>query len=318
MSSYFDQFDQTIGDAVQRLAHKPRHVRLLRRVRRRPGFAVVIAALVIAAPALGAVTHWYGLGAPNHPQSEAPAFGVGSAIPGTAKLLSLRVTDSQGGPPWGIRIVSTQHGSCQEVGRVENGQLGSLGIDGYWHDDHLFHPFPANWVGESCGSAGGAPGSTPDGGGAGIYDASANVPTYRNGTQTDGCTIEREETLDGRRLLHAAPGPQACPRESLRIVMFVSLGSQAKSIAYRNPGGGLRTEQSPDGTFLLVFPLNATTCRQYLNGQLTSNGACDRIFHRNPSRLSDPLSAAISRINLSDGKSCLVTGPGLLSNCPAH
>jgi len=99
----------------------------------------------------GADTHWYGIGAPNHPQSEAFAFGVGNAIPGGGQLLPLRVPDPQGGPPWGVRIVRTEQGSCLEVGRVEDGQLVSLGIDYYWHNDHLFHPYPINWVGGDCG-----------------------------------------------------------------------------------------------------------------------------------------------------------------------
>lgn len=62
MSSYFDQIEQAMGDALERrFARKPRHVRWLGRIRRHPGPAVLLATLVVAAPAVGAATHWYGL-----------------------------------------------------------------------------------------------------------------------------------------------------------------------------------------------------------------------------------------------------------------
>lgn len=304
MNSYFDQIEQTMGEAVQRLAHKAWYVRLLRRFRRNPGLAALITALVATAPAVGAVTHWYGLGAPNHPQSQARAFGVGNAIVRTARVLPLRVQDPDGGPPWGIRFVRTRQGSCDEIGRVSNDQIGSLGTDDYWNDDRLFHPYPVNWVGGICGS-----GPSVGGGGSGVYDASANVPKFHNGKQTAGCAINPNAGL----------GRPACPRRSLRIVMSIALGSQVKSITYRTPAGGLRTERSPDsnGTFLLVFPLDATTCRRYLQGHFTSSGLCNHNFvlrRRHP--FVNPLSAAIKKLNLRNGKACAVTSPALLSACP--
>lgn len=303
MNSYFDQIEQTMGDAVARHAHKPWHRRLVRRIRRHPGTVVGIAVLVGAAPAVGAVTHWYGLGAANHPQSEARAFGVGNAIVRTARVLTLRVRDPAGGPPWGIRFVRTQQGSCDEIGRVDNDRIGSLGIDGYWHDDHLFHPYPASWVGGTCSS-----GSTVGGGGSGVFDASANTPKFHAGAQSNGC-----QTNPDRKL-----GRPACPQGSLRIIMTIALGSTVKSIIYRTPAGNLQEESSPksDGTFLLVFPLNATTCRRYLQGHFTSRGTCEHnraVRTRRP--FATPLSAAIKSINLRNGKSCAVVGPALLAKC---
>jgi hypothetical protein len=305
MNNYFAQIEHAMGEAVQRNAHKPRRLRLLHGIRRHPGLVVAVTTgLVFAAPAVGAITQWYGLGAANQPQSMARAFGVGRAVAGSAKLLPLRVADPRGGPPWGIRLVRTQHGSCAEVGRVEDGRLGSLGIDGYWHDDRLFHPYPTSWVGGSCGTGSGG------GGAGGIRDASANIPTFRNTEQTDGCVVEPA----------GSQARTACPLENLRIVISVSLGPRVTSITYRTATGKLATEESPasHGTFLFVFPLNAATCRRVLQGRLTTTGSCDVTGGPTRSRFANPFEATIARINLRNGKSCRVTSPVLLSNCPRH
>lgn len=117
MNSYFDQVEQTMGDAVERLAHKPWHVRLLHTIRRHPGPAVVLATLVVATPAVGAVTNWYGLtsvqfhaeglldpkGNPKPAVNSYPD-GAGSVIhwsmcsPGTSKCTALSSTSGTADP----------------------------------------------------------------------------------------------------------------------------------------------------------------------------------------------------------------------------
>jgi hypothetical protein len=68
-------------------------------------------------------------------------FGV--VRPGDSRLLPIRVADPQGGPPWGLRLVRTTRGdTCVQLGRVQDGQLGSLGIADAWDNDHRFHPIP--------------------------------------------------------------------------------------------------------------------------------------------------------------------------------
>ena len=259
----------------------------------------MLAALVVATPAVGAATNWFGFGAPNHPQSEAQAFGVGNAIAGTTKLLSLRVPDPQGGPPWGMRVVTTQTGSCQEFGRVEDGQLGSLGIDDYWNDDHLFHPYPKNWVGQACGS-----GSAALGAGAGQFNASANIPSARNGEQLTGC--KQSTAVLGDR--------PVCPSGSLRFVIFGQLGSDVKSITYEQSNHSLATERTAGkyGAFLLVFQMNAATCRLYLHGNL-AGGGCVRSPTTSTRPFQTPLTAAIKAITYRNGRTCPIKGPGLQS-----
>lgn len=286
-TDFFDRTETKLRAGLRRGAHLPWYSRLWRG-RSSRSLVVVFAALAVATPAVGAVTHWYGLGAPNNPRPELQAWGFGNAIRGGSRLLLLRVPDPQGGPPWGIRLVRVQGGTCKQIGRVENGQIGSLGIDDYWHNDQLFHPYPAKWGGQSCGTNG-------DGGGGGMFDASANAPTFHNGVQADGCAINPR----------AASSRPACPSGSLRIVLFITLGTRAKSITYRTQTGTLQTQKSPDrqGTFLLVFPLDATTCRRYLQGQLESKGTCRPHVRRGLSTASNPFSAAIKTINLRNGKS---------------
>ncbi len=85
-----------------------------------------------------------------------PSEGIG--VPVSSRLLPVRAQDPDGGLPWGIRIVETSRGLvCAQVGRIDNGQLGELGIDGAFNNDGLFHPFPAGVVQSFPG------GSTEDG-----------------------------------------------------------------------------------------------------------------------------------------------------------
>jgi hypothetical protein len=85
-----------------------------------------------------------------------PSEGIG--VPVSSRLLPVRAQDPDGGLPWGMRIVETSRGLvCAQVGRIDNGQLGELGIDGAFNNDGLFHPFPSGVVQSFPG------GSTEDG-----------------------------------------------------------------------------------------------------------------------------------------------------------
>ena len=91
------------------------------------------------------------IGAPINPLvrfgNPDPARGWGALVPTSARLLDLRVADPAGGPPWGLRVVSTTRGvGCLQVGRVVDGKLGVLGQDGVAHDDHRFHELPLDAV----------------------------------------------------------------------------------------------------------------------------------------------------------------------------
>ncbi len=239
MNDYFDRVEQGMSEAVRRRAHVPWYVRILG-VGRARVLVVVLACLVVAAPAVGAVTNWFGVGAPKRFPAQSRTQDAGRALPATSGLLGLRVADPQGGPPWGLRIVRTTRGdTCIQVGRVEDGKLGSLGIDGSSGNDHLFHAFPNTSVGENCG--------TTDAVGDGFVNVGYS-----------GVSASADPSQGGG-------GVQA----SSRFVFMGLLGPEAASVTYRAPDGSVKTEKTSggDGAYLLVFPVNASTCNFYARGQ---------------------------------------------------
>jgi hypothetical protein len=213
MSSYFDRVEQAMCEVVQRGAHRRWHLRLLGVVRAHR-LAAVVAALVIATPtvaAVGAVSGWFGLGQPDVSYPVSASSGLGQTVPGT-RMLPIRVADPGGGPPWGLRLVKTTRGdTCVQVGRVEYGELGSLGIDDSWGNDHRFHPIsPNDGVADLCGATDGAGhgfvSSTRHG-----WPASAYTPTdYGSGAAVGYCqsagTIPERERSRVRACPQAACG----------------------------------------------------------------------------------------------------------------
>jgi hypothetical protein len=116
----------------------------------------------------------------------APIATAGEGIPvvGGSRLLPLRVADPAGGLPWGMRIIHTTRGLiCVQIGRVDDGQLGELGVDGAFHDDGRFHPLPTDalpdvlaggggWSGGNCSS----PGDTFAGDSVGLALSASSSP----------------------------------------------------------------------------------------------------------------------------------------------
>ena len=300
MSSYFDRVEQGMCEAVERRAHRPWYVRFLRGRRSRT-LAVVLAALVIAAPAVGAVTNWYGFGSPDQFPPQSPTLSAGRALPTSSELLSLRVPDPQGGPPWGLRLVRTTRGdTCIQLGRVENGKLGSLGIDYAWNDDHQFHPFPNTSEGDDCGTTDAVgDGFLSVGGGAEI--ASANPTAGARGPQSRTCRPEPQ----------LGNGGPLCPPGSTRMVFMGLLGPDAASITYEAPDGSLKTEKTSgkDGAYLLVFPLNAATCYLYTHGLSRSYGPCGAGEQMGASPRSP---GAVTAVTYRDGQTCSVTNTKVL------
>jgi len=297
MSSYFDRVEQGMSEAVERRMHRPRYLRILGVARGRT-LTVLFAALVVATPAVGAVTNWFGIGAPDRFPSQSPTIDAGRALPGTSELLSLRVPDPRGGPPWGLRLVRTTRGdTCVQVGRVEDGRLGSLGIDDAWNNDHLFHPFPNTSIGDTCG--------TTDAVGNGFVNvaytgvvASANPTAGATGPQARNC----------RPLDEGAGNAPLCPPGSLRMVFMGLLGPDATSVIYQAPDGSLRAEQTSgrDGAYLLVFTFNKSTCSLYTRGgPFGGYGPCggtESLMGASPG-----LPGAVKAVTYRDGHVCRLT-----------
>lgn len=310
MSDYFSDVRRGLGDAVERRSH----LRWYRRVRLAHGRALVgvFAALVIATPAVAAVSGWFSIGKPNVPPPARRGVMYGVEKPGSSRLLALRVPDPFGGPPWGLRLVRTSRGdTCVQYGRVENGQIGSLGIDDAWHNDHKFHAISAkDSADDQCGST--------DAVGHGYLSgdilgeqASANIYHQGQGSSrtVQGCRLPQYMSVFGLRHrpphfpppVSTSPG---CPPDAGRVVFYGLLGPDATSITYRKPGGGLATEPTSGrvGAYLLVFPYTEATCYEYSHSPGRSV-SCDS-FSEGGISPGEP--GAVTKITYRDGHSCTV------------
>jgi hypothetical protein len=296
MSDYFDQFELALTEAVGRRAHLRWYARWRVPIRSR-GLTIVIVSLVVAAPAVaavGALSGWFSAGKPDVFYPASPSTGLGRTIPGT-RMLPIREADPAGGPPWGLRLVRTDRGdTCLQVGRVEDGEIGSLGIDYSWGNDHKFHPINRNdGAADVCGAT--------DAAGHGFVNssrhgwaASAFIPSdYGRGKAASYCRGGNPERAGSR--------VPVCPAGSLRMIFVGLLGPDAKSITYRTPSGATKTEQTVGGVgaYLIVFKQTATGCRILIgegndcaaNYEFTDNAAL-----RSPT--------AVTSVTYKDGRTC--------------
>jgi hypothetical protein len=300
MNDYFSTVRQGLGDAVERQAHLRWYSRLWRAPRARP-LVVVVATLVIATPAVAAVSGWFSPGKPNPPGPVSPVTLYGVVKPGHSRLLQLRVADEQGGPPWGLRVVRTTRGdTCVQIGRVEAGQLGSLGIDDAWHNDREFHAIsPDARADIHCGST--------DAVGHGFLNGAIDGETasvdlggdWQSAIKIGGCQLSGFGGGSSR---------PDCPAGANRIIFYGLLGPDAVSITYRNPGGRLSTQRllRGVGAYLLVFPYNAKTCAEYTHSWDSSHSCNTSTEGGGP---TPPVPGAVVKVTYTDGRSCNLSGP---------
>jgi hypothetical protein len=197
---------------------------------------VLLASTTIALAAGGVIL----TGAPV--RSRAPQNpNVGNGVParGASLLLPLSVPDPEGGLPWSMRIVNTTRGEvCLQVGRLQNGQLGELGLDGAFHDDGRFHPMSAAVL----------PTMTRIGV---VAPADANTSCQLAGKAVAG----RHIGLDRSAAEGAARAKP--PRSVLRDIDYGILGPQAVSVTYRSGKQHLTVPVVPGtGAYLIVQRTN--------------------------------------------------------------
>lgn len=251
MSDYFDHVEHELRAAVRRHDHLPWHVRL--RLRHSRPLVVGLAALVVAGPALAAVTllrSGSSVG-PNVPPTPTAFDGV--AITSSIRLLPLRAPDPAGGPSWGLRIDRTTRGVvCLQLGRIAFGTVGALGRDGAFGNDGRFHPFSPDYhPGPPC--------SVPDAHGNAFVNvawfgipASALVPGYLQQGCTPNPAIRRTIEQAQRAKRRLSP---VCATADLRGVYYGLLGPDAVSVTHRTASGKLvTTPTGPDGAYLIVLP----------------------------------------------------------------
>jgi hypothetical protein len=105
--------------------------------------ALAIPLLLVLSTVALAATGVIRIGAPAEKGSRfAPPLRGGGLVKGTVRLLQIATPDPAGGPPWGMRVLSTKAGEgCVQVGRLLDGKLGALGRDNAFGDDGQFHEF---------------------------------------------------------------------------------------------------------------------------------------------------------------------------------
>ena len=200
------------------------------RPRLRSGFAAfnlrLIAALVLLLAA-AAVALADGLlsGAPvPAPYKAQPRKDDGAPLGASATLLALSVPDPAGGPPWGMRMLRTTRGDgCLQYGRLYDGQLGVLGQDGAFDDDHRFHALSQ----EDTVSGSGTCSPLDAHGRLFVSVQSQAVPAS---AYPQGC-IPRVDYGRGARD-PGDPGIALCPAGDARALFYGVLGPDVKSITY--------------------------------------------------------------------------------------
>ena len=325
MNDYFDELETGLRDAVRRRSHLPWHARLLQLSMRHRGLAVVLASLVVATPAVaavGAASGWFGRGS-SPIYYHAPAnSGIGKVPPKDGRLLPIRVADPDGGPPWGIRLVKTTRGeTCIQVGRVVDGEIGQLGIDRAWHDDHKFHEIkPNDQLADLCASTDAAGDGFVNQGAHGA-PASVDIPLDNSGGSHNACVDPnmspnapfpaRPGKLPPRlkkvlkRLQQQRRADGDCPPHAMRMIFAGLLGPDAKSITYKTPGGQTRTEQTVGGVgaYLIIFRETASNCSDLTQSLFTSSTGCDPSQNNGATPdLQQP--SAVTSVTYADGKTC--------------
>jgi hypothetical protein len=205
-----------------------------RRVSAHVRVALVVLVLVLATAAItlaatGVILTGSPVGTVRVPVATA---GEGVPVAGGARLLPLRVADPAGGLPWGMRIVHTTRGLiCVQLGRVDDGQLGQLGVDGAFHNDGRFHPLPTDALPDTLG----------------------NVAGWMTGNCASPGEIYAGDSVGLELSAATSPGPDAGVPADRREISFGLLGVHAVSIIYRE---GSQTRTQPVlpglGAYLIV------------------------------------------------------------------
>jgi hypothetical protein len=325
MNDYFDELESGLRDAVRRRAYLPWYGRLGQLSGRHRGLAALVAVFVIATPAVaavGAASGWFSKGSSPIYYPASANSGLGKVPPRDGRLLPVRVADPNGGPPWGIRLVkTTRRETCIQVGRVVDGQIGQLGIDTAWHDDHEFHEIkPNDQMADICGAT--------DDAGHGFVDqavygapASVDIPLDNSSGAPNACidpytslslpgfvrrggklTPFEKRVLSRIKRQRRADGD--CPLDAMRMIFVGLLGPDAKSVTYKTPSGQTRTQRTLAGTgaYLIVFRETASDCLDFAKSPFTSGDSCGAGNTGPNPYLQAP--SAITKVTYADGKSC--------------
>jgi hypothetical protein len=249
----------TLGEQLLAAASQQRARRGTFRARspwraRRVHVAAVAAVLLLAGSAIGVAATGLLDGSPVSPEV-APNPDAGNGVPVAGERdagLALLASDPTGGLPWGLRVLHTTRGQmCVQVGRVQGGQLGELGVDSAFGDDGRFHPLSGDVLPPGYGGSAGQIECTSPGQTVIFEDAKAD----RSGVRLLPAEFAKPPPRKLPRAGSPLPIEGLPPAKDLRALAYGLLGPHAVSVTYRTPDG-LHTVpvRAPDGAFLLVEP----------------------------------------------------------------
>jgi hypothetical protein len=208
----------------------PRLRSALARLARRPLLALPAVALLGGGVALAA-SGVLQTGSPVPPTERlTPEAGLGVPAPEYSRLIARSAPDPAGGPPWSMRLVHTSRDVvCIQIARLYNGQLGVIGEDGAFNDDHRFHPLTAAAIS-----------AVPR-----HYLSICSTAGHTSTLEAEGVPASGE--LSGGRLLDR-------PSQERRLD-FGLLGPHALTVSYRLHGRTLTVPVEPgSGAYLIVLP----------------------------------------------------------------
>jgi hypothetical protein len=212
------------------------------------GLPALLALTAAALAAGGVITIGSPARLPGRPLRN-PHGGLGALRAGTARLLTLRSSDPVGGPPWGMRVVTTTRGvGCLQVGRIVDGRLGVLGRDGAFADDGRFHEEES-----TLGFVGPSSCATLDSHGR-IFISATSIDTPSSAWDFGPGTRSRHPGgCDSPVNTRGAPANLLCPESDERNLYFGLLGPRAQSVTYVMSGVRHTIKTSGvEGAYLIV------------------------------------------------------------------
>lgn len=278
--SVFPEFEKALHEAARRrlapadrrAGHAP-----VGRIRRRSLLASTIALLGMCTIALAA-TGVILTGTPVRPEELAgPNAGIGVSAGGGASGIVATAPDPEGGLPWGMRIVHTTRGeTCLQIGRVQNGQLGVLGIDGAFGNDGRFHPIPVNALPRD------------------VYHGTAFDQMIDSSTTS--CALNGKAVSGEHGGVDRSADPDAdvshSPPALLRDLLYGLLGPRAVSVTYHFEHASHTVGVAPTtGAYLIVHGFSPTELAGYggeslgTPGDLAPSAPLSLITYRIGSRL---------------------------------
>ncbi len=242
----------------------------------------VIVALALGCTGAAFASGLLSFGAPvssTHVFSSAQV-GLGALTPGSEKLLAIATPDPQGGPPWGLRELTTTRGAgCVQVGRLVDGSLVALGQDGAFGNDDLAHQVPASAGINSFSCA--------------LLDSKGQLfhsVTFIGQTASAAWWFRSTRCVPTGTPQPTSAAHPACPLRDERDVYYGLLGPDAKSITF-TVGGRRRTQATvgAQGAYLIVTDAAA---RQQIPG--AGGATSDDV----------PVFSAITSIEYRNGATC--------------